>query len=62
MSSLHQPPMLFTRGRTLSDPVNTPPIGIPQLGFGVYQSHGQKCIDAVLEALRIGYRHIDTAQ
>ncbi|ESZ95959.1 hypothetical protein SBOR_3651 [Sclerotinia borealis F-4128] len=37
-------------------------VGIPRLGFGVYQSHGQKCIDAVLAALRAGYRHIDTAQ
>ncbi|TEY54800.1 hypothetical protein BOTCAL_0237g00020 [Botryotinia calthae] len=37
-------------------------IGIPQLGFGVYQCKGQKCIDAVLVALRAGYRHIDTAQ
>ncbi|QSZ34726.1 hypothetical protein DSL72_007581 [Monilinia vaccinii-corymbosi] len=37
-------------------------VGIPQLGFGVYQSHGQKCIDAIIAALRAGYRHIDTAQ
>ncbi|KAG4027504.1 hypothetical protein MFRU_029g00280 [Monilinia fructicola] len=47
---------LFSKREELST------IGIPQLGFGVYQSHGQKCIDAVIAALRAGYRHIDTAQ
>ena len=36
---------------------------IPQLGFGVYQaSPGEESKGAVLEALRQGYRHIDTAQ
>lgn len=36
---------------------------IPQIGLGVYQSSpGAETYDAVLSALRIGYRHIDTAQ
>lgn len=38
-------------------------IAIPQLGLGVYQSApGQQTQDAVLHALRVGYRHIDTAR
>lgn len=35
---------------------------IPQLGFGVYQSHGPTCVQSCLTALKSGYRHIDTAQ
>lgn len=35
---------------------------IPQLGFGVYLSTPQKCVKSCLEALKTGYRHIDTAQ
>jgi len=36
---------------------------VPVLGFGVYQSPpGETTKQAVLEALRLGYRHIDTAQ
>ncbi|KAK7976959.1 hypothetical protein PG996_003025 [Apiospora saccharicola] len=35
---------------------------IPQLGFGVYKSPPDLCIQSVLTALRYGYRHIDTAQ
>jgi len=37
-------------------------VQIPQLGFGVYQSHGEKCLSATLAALKAGYTHIDTAQ
>jgi diketogulonate reductase-like aldo/keto reductase len=33
---------------------------MPQLGFGVYQNYTTK--DSVLEALHVGYRHIDSAQ
>jgi 2,5-diketo-D-gluconate reductase A len=35
---------------------------IPQLGFGVFQIEPEDTAEAVEEALRIGYRHIDTAQ
>jgi diketogulonate reductase-like aldo/keto reductase len=35
---------------------------IPQLGFGVYKSPPETCVQSCLTALRCGYRHIDTAQ
>ncbi|KAH6998673.1 NADP-dependent oxidoreductase domain-containing protein [Ilyonectria sp. MPI-CAGE-AT-0026] len=35
---------------------------IPQLGFGVYKLRGDSCINACLEALAAGYRHIDSAE
>ncbi|KXN91004.1 2,5-diketo-D-gluconic acid reductase A [Leucoagaricus sp. SymC.cos] len=35
---------------------------IPRLGFGVYQISKAETKASVLEALRSGYRHIDTAQ
>jgi 2,5-diketo-D-gluconate reductase A len=35
---------------------------IPQLGFGVFQIDPAETAEAVAEALRVGYRHIDTAQ
>jgi 2,5-diketo-D-gluconate reductase A len=37
-------------------------VEIPQLGFGVFQIKPDETVAAVTEALRIGYRHIDTAQ
>lgn len=35
---------------------------IPQLGFGVYKSPPELCIQSCLTALGAGYRHVDTAQ
>jgi 2,5-diketo-D-gluconate reductase A len=35
---------------------------IPQLGFGVFQIPPDETADAVKTALKIGYRHIDTAE
>ncbi len=35
---------------------------IPQLGFGVFQIDPEETSAAVQEALKVGYRHIDTAQ
>lgn len=36
---------------------------IPLIGLGVYKSEaGGECYNAVLHALKVGYRHIDTAQ
>jgi len=37
-------------------------VEIPQLGFGVFQIPPNETRDATLTALRVGYRHIDTAQ
>ncbi len=35
---------------------------IPQLGFGVFQVPREDTEEVVLRALKVGYRHIDTAQ
>lgn len=35
---------------------------IPQLGFGTFQIEPENTAEAVVEALRVGYRHVDTAQ
>ena len=35
---------------------------IPQLGFGVFQIDPDETAEAVNEALKVGYRHIDTAE
>ena len=35
---------------------------IPQLGFGVFQIDPSETAESVTEALRVGYRHIDTAE
>jgi len=37
-------------------------VEIPQLGFGVFQIAPTETRAAVVEALRVGYRHIDTAE
>ncbi len=42
---------------TLNDGVE-----IPQLGFGTFQIDPAETVDAVLTALDVGYRHLDTAQ
>ena len=34
---------------------------MPALGFGTWKLTGQTCVQAVTEALAVGYRHIDTA-
>lgn len=34
---------------------------IPQFGLGVWQAKPEECVDAVAHALKVGYRHIDTA-
>jgi diketogulonate reductase-like aldo/keto reductase len=39
-----------------------PPVKIPRIGFGVYRSAPNQCVQSVLTALSLGYRHIDTAQ
>lgn len=50
--------------RAITDVLNLPnsSLKIPQLGFGVYQSPTNVCVNSCLTALKVGYRHIDTAQ
>jgi diketogulonate reductase-like aldo/keto reductase len=35
---------------------------VPKLGFGTWRLRGEACYQAVLSALELGYRHIDTAE
>ncbi len=35
---------------------------IPKIGCGTWELRGEQCASAVRDALKIGYRHIDTAQ
>ena len=37
-------------------------VKMPQLGYGVYQVTKEECERCVLDAIRVGYRPIDTAQ
>lgn len=37
-------------------------VKMPKLGYGVYQIDKKECERCVLDALKVGYRHIDTAQ
>lgn len=37
-------------------------VKMPQLGYGVYQVSKEECERCVLDAIKVGYRHIDTAQ
>lgn len=37
-------------------------VKMPKLGFGVYQISKEDCERCVLDAIKVGYRHIDTAQ
>ncbi len=37
-------------------------VKMPVLGYGVYQVTKDECERCVLDALKVGYRHIDTAQ
>lgn len=37
-------------------------VEMPVLGFGTWQLLGSTCYEATAHALRVGYRHIDTAQ
>lgn len=37
-------------------------VKMPQLGYGVFQVTQEECEHCVLDALKVGYRAIDTAQ
>ncbi|KAL8780129.1 MAG: hypothetical protein Q9213_006613 [Squamulea squamosa] len=43
-------------------PLTNSKYSIPRLGFGIYQSPTDVCVNSCLTALRAGYRHIDSAQ
>jgi diketogulonate reductase-like aldo/keto reductase len=45
----------------MTDVTLTGGVTMPLVGFGTWQMHGRSAYDAVREALRIGYRHLDTA-
>nr|WP_241659172.1 aldo/keto reductase [Halorubrum salsamenti] len=52
------------RGETVAEPVNEldgKVTAVPPIGLGTYRTGGYKCFNAVLEALEVGYRHVDTA-
>ncbi|MBD0336414.1 MAG: aldo/keto reductase [Cyanobacteria bacterium Co-bin13] len=42
--------------------MNTATGKIPMLGLGTYQLSGDTAVEMVKQALKVGYRHIDTAQ
>jgi 2,5-diketo-D-gluconate reductase B len=44
------------------DDLQTQGISLPKLGLGTYRMQGDVCRTAVESALRLGYRHIDTAE
>lgn len=49
----------------MSDSVKTKQIQgaeVPALGLGTWQLEGDDCVEAVADALELGYRHLDTAQ
>ena len=37
-------------------------VTVPKLGFGTWQLTGARCVEAVRDALELGYDHIDTAR
>lgn len=42
--------------------IGTVGAGIPALGFGTWDHKGEEGVSALLHALDVGYRHLDTAQ
>ena len=43
-------------------PLPNSSVKIPRLGFGIYQSPPNVCVNSCSTALKSGYRHIDSAQ
>ena len=37
-------------------------VQMPLMGLGTWQLDGDVCVQAVYDAIRVGYRHIDTAE
>jgi 2,5-diketo-D-gluconate reductase B len=42
--------------------LTTQGLNVPKLGLGTFKMQGKECHQAVLNALSMGYRHIDTAE
>jgi diketogulonate reductase-like aldo/keto reductase len=68
-SSIPEPPFsattaIFSAKLALTDKLQMPKCAaqIPRLGFGVYKSTSSQCVALCTTALKVGYRHIDTAQ
>lgn len=53
----------LTQGENSKPPVITLNSGytMPVLGLGTYSLHGDECINAILSAIKLGYRKFDTA-
>ncbi len=53
----------LSKGESGKPPVITLSSGytMPVLGLGTYSLHGNECIDAILSAIKLGYRKFDTA-
>lgn len=49
------------REATAVTTLNVRGIEIPKLGLGTWQLSGENCVEAVCDAIELGYRHIDTA-
>ncbi|MGH6790281.1 MAG: aldo/keto reductase [Pseudolabrys sp.] len=52
----------MTRGDGAAKAVEARGFKIPIVGLGTWQLNGRECARLVEQAIRIGYRHIDTAQ
>jgi 2,5-diketo-D-gluconate reductase B len=50
------------RDGTAMDVITVQGMRMPKLGLGTWRMSGPECTDAVLRALALGYRHIDTAE
>ena len=49
-------------GNAVDDTVTVKDARIPRIGCGTWELRGEACAMIVAEALRLGFRHIDTAQ
>jgi 2,5-diketo-D-gluconate reductase B len=55
-------PSTFKLQETNMERLQTQGISMPRLGLGTFRLQGDACRAAVENALRLGYRHIDTAE
>lgn len=50
------------REATQAQTVTVRGVEVPKLGYGTYQVEGGEAYEGVLDALELGYRHVDTAR